>query len=308
MSDEAEKNTATVVADLVKELYFAEILQIEHNGMKVPVLQTPDSMKMSSVKRFFDEYRDKPERRTGTATMTTMGAFVDHTNRFKDADSALFADANPTNPSITAVLDYHRQTAQGDPRFGTHRTHFAFPLSDEWKIWNAGNGKRMDPSTFAEFIENRLTDILVPTDLSNPESEAEKALASFAALTGGNFADPAKMLELSRGLSINVDEKVKQVTNLSSGEIQVQYEASHTDGSGQPIKVPNLFMIAIPVFDRGDVFRIAARLRYRTLGGRVEWFYDLYRADKVFRVAIDEAAAFAATNTGLPMFSGTPEA
>ena len=89
---------------------------------------------------------------------------------------------------------------------------------------------------------------------------------------------------------------------------QVQYEASHTDGSGQPIKVPNLFMIAIPVFDRGDVFRIAARLRYRTLGGRVEWFYDLYRADKVFRVAIDEAAAFAATNTGLPMFSGTPEA
>lgn len=306
MSDQI-KNTAQVVADLVKEVYVADIVEIEYDGLKIPVLQSAEGINMSSVKKFFDEYRSKPERRTGTAKMTTLISFIDHVNRFKDEDSALFADANPAAPSLTAVLDYHRQPATGEPRFGKHRTHFDFPLSDEWKAWNAHDGKRMDPSSFAEFIENRLIDILVPTDLSNPESEAEKALAAFAQLTGGNFADPAKMLELSRGLSINVDEKVKQVTNLSSGEIQVQYEASHTDGNGQPIKVPNLFMIAIPVFDRGDVFRIAARLRYRAVAGRVEWFYDLYRADKVFRTAIGEAGIFAATSTGLPIFSGSPE-
>ncbi|MDE8453326.1 DUF2303 family protein, partial [Klebsiella pneumoniae] len=81
----------------------------------------------------FDQYRTNPLRRAGTATMLSLDSLIDHVNRFKDADTVVFADDSRSAPSMTAVLDYHRAGASGDPRFGKHRSLYAFPLSDEWK-------------------------------------------------------------------------------------------------------------------------------------------------------------------------------
>jgi len=309
--EKPENNTAQVVADLVKGLHAAIVTEVTDGDVQAPVLLAPKAgggFELQSIRTHLDQYRRRPERRSGTAILTTIESFIAHTNRFKDADSALFGDSNPEKPSLLAVLDYHCQTAAGDPRFGVHRGHFSFPVSDEWKAWTKADGTKMEQAEFAEFIEDRLGDLIAAPDFTKAETEADRKLKEFADLVGGNFASPSKMVELSRGMAIHTDERVKQIVNLSTGEIQVQYEAAHNDAAGAPLKVPNLFMLAIPVFEGGDLYRIPVRLRYRSSGGRVSWFFELYRADKVFKHAIEEAFTKAATETGLPLFSGSPEA
>jgi hypothetical protein len=59
--------------------------------------------------------------------------------------------------------------------------------------------------------------------------------------------------------------------------------------------VPNLFLIAIPLFVNSWVYRIAVRLRYRKNGGKVVWFYQLYRHDLTFQKAFEEHARRPAT-------------
>jgi hypothetical protein len=76
----------------------------------------------------------------------------------------------------------------------------------------------------------------------------------------------------------------------------------------KPVKVPNLFLIGIPVFEGGPLYRIPVRLRYRLAGGRVTWIVRRYRPEAVFKDAFDEALARIGEATGLPVLRGAPEA
>ena len=73
------------------------------------------------------------------------------------------------------------------------------------------------------------------------------------------------------------------------------------------MKVPNAFLIAIPVFELGERFVIPVRLRYRLNQGHVRWTLALYRSELVFDTAVRETCAKAAAGTGLPLFYGSPE-
>ncbi len=203
---------------------------------------------------------------------------------------------------LVSVLDYHEGGPEGSPRFGKHRGHYPFPVSDEWKAWTGSNGaaKAMSQEAFAEFIENRIVDIADP-------STAGVGVSAMADGIGGTFAMPAKLLELSRGLQVNVGAAVKNAVNLGTGEAQINYVTTHADATGAALKVPTAFLIAIPVFVGGAPYQLAARLRYRVREGGITWFYELFRADAAFDHAVKEACTKAATDTGLPLFFGTPE-
>ena len=114
-------------------------------------------------------------------------------------------------------------------------------------------------------------------------------------------------MELSRGLQVYESSAVREVVNLSSGEGQISFQSEHTDQHGVPLKVPGLFLIAIPVFRNGPLYRIAARLRYRKNAGLVFW-YDLWRIDRTFDHAFDEALGRVRAETALPVMLGKPEA
>jgi len=101
---------------------------------------------------------------------------------------------------------------------------------------------------------------------------------------------------------------VQEVVNLQSGEGIVRFEATHSDATGSPLKVPAIFLIAIPVFRNGEFYRIAARLRYRKVNGRVVFWYELWRTDRTFDHAFSEAVERVKTETGRPVLIGKPEA
>ena len=272
----------------------------EQGGTTRQVLVVKEGHTFHSVKPLLDVYRTAPERRKGTAKFTDLESFIAHCNRFKDADSVVFASDAKGAPSLTSVLDYHRAEATGAPRFGEHRGHYAFPLSDEWQAWVGSNGRQMTQADFARFMEDRLGDVALPESAKGPALE-------WAAKLGTSFASPSRLLELSRGLSATVKFSVREHHDLASGEGQVSFAAEHADVNGAPLKVPSSFLLGVPVFRNGSVYALPARLRYRVKDGTITWSYELARVDATFDHAFAEALDLVQHAVSLPLYRGTPE-
>jgi uncharacterized protein YfdQ (DUF2303 family) len=293
---------AAAAIDAMERYHGTELCSISRGDEKsAAVLVVPDGMSLHSIKSYLDENREKPERRKGTATLVDTASFVALINRFKSEHTAVYALPNRSAPSLTAVFDYHPAGGVSSVAdWMGHRATYAPDLSDNWKSWVGMNGKLMPQGDFAAFIEDHITDVIVP-NLDDPK------LKTFADLVQGRFAEPSELIALSRGLQVNVESTVKNAVTLGTGEITVQYEESHRDGTGQPINVPNLFVIAIPVFYAGELYRIAARLRYRVLGGKLQWSYLLVRTDLVFDDAFRGIVEMVRKETQAAVFLGSPE-
>jgi len=306
MADLADlSGTATEVRRIIEDYKKPELQTLiePSTGVEALALIMPGGAK-AVPREVFDEFRRAPSQRHGTAEFTSIESLIDHVNRFKDGDSALFAIDDRSSPSITGVLDYHRAGADGDPRFGRHRSLFQFPLSDEWKAWTKNDGEVFTMGEFAAFLEDRIIDVL---DMIPGEDSLSEDMQRFVNTVGGSIASPSKLIELSVGLKVNEESAVKEAINLSSGEAQVQFVAQHVDDAGRPLRVPGLFLIGIPVFRHGPIYRIAARLRYRKTPQGLVFFYQLWRADRTFDHSFREACERVEVETELPMLFGRPE-
>lgn len=298
-----DSTNAQSIIDAVERLDATEIETVTRPDVGAAVFATlPKGRSVVDLKPILDSYRETPERRRGVAKLTDATSFVAHINRFAGAASAVFANPDQNAPSLTAVYDYH--AAGPDPKVADwlrHRATYAPALSDEWKTWTAQEDTPMNQGQFASFIEDNITDVIVP-NLDDPK------LATFASLVQGKFAEPSDLLQLSRGLEVNIDTNVKNAVTLSTGEISVRYEENVRDGAGQPINIANLFQICIPVFYAGGLYRIAVRLRFRKAGDRLMWTYLLTRPDLVFEDAFHGIVERVKKETTAPVFLGSPEA
>lgn len=301
VDDDGLTTNAGVLADVIARHVKHEIVDVGDGRSTVPVLVLPSGLTARSIKEFRDQYLTAPERREGTAKLVELASLIDHVNRFKDADSALFAVPDPKRPELVAVLDYHR-AGEGAPRFGRHRALYTFPLSDEWEAWTASNGKAMEQATFAAFLEDRIVDV------ADPGAAFSSAKKFAEALNIPSFASAAKLLSLSRGLSVHVEERATNRIDPSTGETTIFFAAEHKDDAGAPLAVPRAFLVQLPVFRGGAAYQLAVRLKYRVSGGRISWSYEIHAADKSFDDAFRESCELAAEKTGLPLFYGTPEA
>lgn len=304
----AEASTeAAAVADVVRRHIRPRLLEVKDpdDGTTTTLLAMPEGLRVEDVSTMLDERRTQPRRRLGTAKLGDLASFIAHAKRFADGDSVLFADPTPSSPSLTCVIDYHHAGPDdadiNKARHGTHRSSYAYPLSDEWKAWHAANGKGMKQGDFAAFIEGRIVDVADP---AIADARAQKLITAIKA----ELATPSRLLDLSSGLSVHVGAQVKSAVNLASGEVQVQYVTEHNGPSGAPLKVPSAFLIAIPVFRGGAAYQIPVRLRYRLQGAEIAWFFEMYRPELVFDHAFREACETAQKETGLPLFLGSPEA
>lgn len=291
-------------AELGAEAKGIDVLRIETKDLpgmpgSVPLaVRRGANPSVESVRARLEEFRLHPERKRGTATVDTLESFIGLVNRHRTADSAVFADMDWKKPSLTAVIDYHEAEAGGCAAFGQHRVHYPFPLSEEWQAWIAKNGEKMKQADFAWFLEDRIPELSAPTD-------AERILYERDFST--TVANPAQVVELSRGLAVHVETKVKNAITLSSGEGQIVFDETHQDGAGGRLKVPGIFILQVSPFFMGDPVRIPCRLRYRPMGGTIVWFYEIWRPDQVITEHVRRAFKDALEGTGLPGFEGKPE-
>lgn len=316
--DKVRGSDAAAIIAAVKDLHGFQTVPVYPPGdlstLGNDVALVPKGMELLSLKPFRDEYRIRPERKRGVAIVTDLDSLIALADRHKIPDSVIFADRSRTSPSITVIVNYHDEdTSDGLPRFGDHRAFYPLALSDEWQAWTKADGKPMDQREFAVFLEDRALDLaplpewLQPGTDTAPSTPAEHRLRDAVARLGGRVAGPERLIELSRGLDLTENAQVKQKVNLDSGEVAFVYTAEHSGVAGERVAVPNLFLIAVPVFRKGPLWLLAVRLRYALGGGQVKWRVQIARAEETFDAALEADARRASEVTGLPLYYGTPE-
>lgn len=319
-----QKNIAESIIETMKELGHVQTISEPYEGQE---LTTPTIVAVPAglgVKDLTDQHiaaleRLKPLRRAGTAKLTDLDSFIAWTNRFKGAESVIFSQIAPT-PKLTAVIDYHGEgaptldAASRDPlaNYGKHRAAYDFPLSREWRLWQSIHDKALTKDEFGEFIEANAKDLLDPTPYLLGQGRDEPAaweerMADIAMKVQGRFGQYAALVHLSRSFQVHETGHLNVTTNRDTGEAQVQFLTEHKELDGAPLRIPNLFMIAIPVFEEGALYRLAVRFRYRKAGDSVKFIVSLYNADVALRDAAREAINMAQDATELPVLMGNPE-
>ncbi len=307
------KSEAQVMRETMERYFVPEVLKFSGIGADTPaVLAVLQGMELKGIKTYLDQFRMRPERRSGTARFTDLSSFLAHANRFKGENSVLYANDDAKSPSLTCVFDYHEAGSNEfeGTHFGQHRGVYPFPLSETWQAWSkAEDGGPMGMSEFAEFLEDRIGDVIEP--LGAPiegEPEADQRLRAQIQRLGCTLASPSLLLDLSRNFRVNENSRTKVAQTLSSGEVSLKFENEHTDENGAPLRVPNMFLIQTPVFHGGALYRVPVRLRYRASSGQVRWIVERLHPELIFEDAIKEALDRATGETGLPVYRGAPEA
>lgn len=316
------ENVAQTMRDTVQALTPAEVLNpAETAPAMAPVLFAMPKDKM--VHDLTEKYRAaaqffKPLRRKGVAKLADLQSLIAWANRFKGETSVLFANPNMTAPTLTCIANYHAEgvpNPEGDAG-ATHCDHlgiYAFPLTEEWKAWTKVSDKPLDKDAMGEFIEACAKDVLDPTPnvisgvVSDTNQIWENRLIETAQKIEGRFGQLSQLLAMSKQFQIHETSNLSVVTNRDTGEAQIQFTNTHNAPDGRPMSLPNLIIIAIPVFVGGAPYRMAVRFRYRKMGGEVKFILSIYNPEKVFEAAFNEAVELAKTGTDLPAFLGTPE-
>lgn len=256
----------------------------------IPFALVPDGMSIDSlvsVLESADARAHCPRRRKGTATHHELASFIAHVVRFKDEDSAVFADVKSTK--LVAVLDYHRATADGSPRWGEHRSVYVCPLSRQWQRWLAQNEKVMSQDAFGDFIDQNLSDL---------------ASASCGGPVSTDVAEPAAVLEMARNLVVLTKGEFRREIDRTTGRSTL---VCKTDHDSQSTKIPRAFLLGIPVFEGGESYAVEARVRFELRDGRPSFSFSLYQFEEVLRAAFADVRQSVADGAGVPVFAGTPE-
>lgn len=277
-------NMKTII-DAAREGVAADSKIAEVEGM--PVLVT--NGRIGVLTEALDEAERRgaaPKRRKGTSTHTELASFIEHVNRFKDADSAVFADTDDV--TLTAVLDYHKAGATADPRWGGHRSVYSCPLSRQWTLWTGSSDRKMPQDAFAQFIEDNMDDLAAPVG-----NGADK-----------DFPMPSDVLTMARNLVIRSKGEFSRSINPTTGESSLVCRNENTTES---TKIPRAFLLGIPVFEAGALYKLEARLRMDMSSGRPLFSYVLYRPEAIKRDAFGEVRTMVKEQTQLPVFAGSPE-
>lgn len=230
-------------------------------GPVVPYCVVPQATEIATLEQLLPA----PARTRCTVVLHEAASLVAYVTRHETAATVLYA--NEEQARIEAVIDHHEP---GKPAHGDHRALLTLPVTPAWQAWTAADGKIMTQTDFAGFIEDRRRDI------SHPPA--------------------ADMLEIASSLRVTRNSEFISDTRLSDGQTQLSYseiQAAQTRRSS--LVVPELFTVAIPIFQAAVAVAIECRLRYRLDAGKLSLSYRIVEKAETkaaqFRLVVGEIAA-----------------
>lgn len=285
-----DPSTLAAMHALVKEQADSEVIFVEPGH----VLVTSNARVVHDLDAIAEKHREQPRRPRGTTTHHTLDSLVAHALRHRRPASAAYCDLLADEPRLVVVYN-DDPAAEAGPAGGwrDHRAVYAFPLSDAWKRWTDAADRWLDVPTFARLLEDGLADVRgVGPDADVPRVQ------------GVRYASPAELLTLAEGLEVRVEQRVADRRTLDNGTAQLVFEEVHRGERGEPLRVPNGFLLGVPVFVGGPAYALPVRLRYRVANGAVTWLLTLHDADAARREAVSEAAQRFETQAGVALFFG----
>lgn len=256
-----ELSKENLAETLSRVLPHASIVHVDGDLTHIAV---PKGFDMKSIDA--EAQREGPRRAMSLANMSDHDSFAAYVQRHMDmSTTVVWCAFNPQTfaLSFTGVLDDHGPAA---PRWRKHRVAFVPEMSAEWKAWTGKDGKSMGQVEFAEWIEEHSDDFAVkdgvPTSL--------------------------EMLKMATEFQANEERSLKSTVKLQSGGVRLNYIADPDAGTTESMQMFSKFCIGIPVFHGGAAWQIMARLKYRLNSGKVSFFYELVRPDRVHNAAATE--------------------
>lgn len=184
--------------------------------------------------------------------------------------------ASPKNRTLACFFNDHGATQPGWRDFAARYT---VALSREFNTWISQNGKPLEQTAFAEFVEENHADIVEPS---------------------GDV-----LMRIATTLQAKTDVEFRSSKRLDNGQVQLTYvetiDARAGDGS---LEIPREFAIGVRLFENGEGYKVKARLKYRLHAGAVKFWFELDRPEK----AIEDAFATyitAAAEIGVPVLLTT---
>lgn len=245
-------------------------------------IAVPEGWKLEDLEKF----QSTPYRKKATVSLADDAGFISYLKCHGSlATCTIWCEADYLigNVSFTGIVNDH----DGSPTGQQWRDHIAKltpAKAVEWIRWITQNRKTMSQVEFATFIEDNLGDIA----------------------TAAGFPTGTDMLQMATGLEIAQDSMIKSAVRLQSGGVRMEYVEDSNAETVKSMEVFSKFALGIPVFWGGAAYMLEARLKYKLNAGRLSFWYELIRPDKVLEDAARTITAKIQEATGFPMYHGKP--
>lgn len=339
----AEKYDAQAIIDAIREIdQHAIISHVDVARDELALAVLPAGRTITDLQPFLDKLRDAPRRIEASAKVTTVASFIEYVNRFKAADSAIFAIDDASRPSLLGIVDFHGQGDDAAARFGVHTVRYEFPISDQIRAWSAISGQGLSHADMATFIADRQYDIANPPldwmqvkpetiallthllNLGDDEGQVDDAAldappaddddryiprSALYKLRQIRFGSAQRLIQLAQTVEVSVNAKAVEGYNPKTGERTVTFTEEHEthDKAGRKVTVPDAFLLRAPVFEGETQQLVPVRLQYRRKAGSLLWFMTLVEWKRVVRFAVKAEAERVKAATTLPVFYGSPK-
>ena len=238
------------------------------------------------VKQDLESLLPAPARKRGTVTVSDSESFIYYAKKHGSLDECtVYADIDSESylfHMVAIINDHGSDIAQ----WRDHRCELTPKLSVEWKRWAIKNKALMPQSDFAAWLEDNLADV-----------------ANVEGMPTG-----ADILSMALGFEANRDKRLRSKINLQSGGVSLEFVDTENDQTRTTMKFFERFTLGIPVFDGStSAYPLEARLKYREASGKLSFWYELIRPDRVFKQAVIDETTRVKETTGFPLLAGKPE-
>jgi uncharacterized protein YfdQ (DUF2303 family) len=247
----------------------------------IPYVVLPEGYSVSDLEYLLPH----PTRARASVALADSAGFIAYTKKHGNPhECTIYADVNSEASlfNLEAVLNDH---AADVPGWRDHRCSLAPKKSVEWVRWLGKNKSTMSQGDFATWLEDNLADV-----------------ASVPGMPSGN-----DMLQLALGFERTAEKRLKSRLNLQSGGVRLEYVDDEDKDTRTSLQVFERFTLGLPVFDgSSSAYPLEARLKYRERDGKVAFWYELIRPDRVFKTAVAEELATISAATGFMIVNGKP--
>jgi hypothetical protein len=265
----AETNTAETIADLARQGMQAHVVTAK-DGREFLIV--PDGYCKHDIAEEHGLKRTMPAYLSQSVTLQTADSLVDYVNRFKGAETVLFADIAANR--ILAAIDFHTAAGKDAPqvRRVAHRADLVLPFSEEWNLWRGISGNLKPQLEFARFIEENGADVTAP--------------------------DAAELLEAVRDLQAKRHVNFIKAVRTSSENETFEYSDDTKAVTKGGIELPTKFKLGIPVYFGEPDVELFAFLRWKLGEGSLTLGIQLHRAEHVRQAVFKQIVTQVAERTG----------
>lgn len=257
-------------------------------GLSIAHYAVPKNSEVKEFKVDLEHLLPNPRATKAHAKLAGPDDFLAYVARHKLPNTLVWCDFNPQDFRVkfTAVIDEHNS---GTPGWRRHTAELDPLMSAEWRVWKGQDKKPLPQVTFAEFLQEHADDIN----------------SSDASVADG-YPTALQMLKMTTDFVHNEERILKTAVRLQSGGTRLTFIADPDAGTTEDMAIFEKFQLGIPVFHGAPAWGMGARLKYRVGQGKVNFHYELIRADRVHESAAKELIQQVKAGLGdVPMIFGS---